>query len=399
MKRIYDVLIREHLTQNRQIAMVTGPRQVGKTTSAREGAGEHQYYTWDRQSDRRLISRGADAVAEDAGLSRLSAVARHVVFDEIHKYRPWHSFLKGFFDAYGDRVRTVVTGSARPGFFRRSGDSLMGRYFLYRMHPVSVGELLRTSVGSSVIAEPAPIDDESFKALLRFGGYPEPFLRADTRFYNRWRRLRSELLFREDLRDLTRIQEAGQVEVLGDLLASRAGRLLNYSSLAGDTNIAVDTARRWVAVLEALYYVYTIRPWYRNVPKSLRKQPKLYLWDWSIVADEGARHENFIASHLLKAVHWWTDIGLGQYDLYYLRDKQKREVDFLVVRDGKPWFLAEVKSSGRRPLSPTLPHFQRQVGAQHAFQVAMDLDYEDADCFTRTDPTIVPARTFLSQLV
>ena len=385
--------------QNRQIAMVTGPRQVGKTTSTREGAGEHRYYTWDQQSDRRLITRGAKAVAEDASLSVLSKPSLHVVFDEIHKYRLWRSFLKGCFDVYANRARIVVTGSASLGFFRRGGDSLMGRYFLYRMHPVSVGELLRASVGTSVIAEPAQIDDESYAALLRFGGYPEPFLRGETRFYNRWRRLRSELLFREDLRDLTRIQEAGQVEVLGELLASQGGQLLSYSSLARDANVAVDTARRWVAALEALFYIYTIRPWYRNVPKSLRKQPKVYLWDWSIVTDEGVRHENLVASHLLKAVHWWTDIGLGQYELYYLRDKQKREVDFLVVRDGNPWFLVEVKSSGRRPLSPSLAHFQLQVGAQHAFQVAIDLDYVDADCFARTEPTIVPACTFLSQLV
>ena len=399
MDRIYDTLIREHLGQNRQIALVSGPRQVGKTTSSRAGAGDHTYYSWDRQSDRILITRGPDSVAEDIGLGAVRSSLLHVVFDEIHKYRSWRSFLKGFFDVYSDRTRCVVTGSARLGYFRRGGDSLMGRYFLYRMHPVSVGELAHQTIADKPVHPPLRIDSASFSDLLQFGGYPEPFLRAETRFYNRWRRLRTELLFREDLRDLTRIQEAGQVEVLGQLLADRAGQLVNYSNLAADVNVAVDTVQRWAAELEALYFCFTVRPWHRNVPKSLRKQPKVYLWDWSIVAAEGARRENLIASQLLKAVHWWTDNGLGDFDLHYMRDKAKREVDFLVTRDGAPWFLAEVKSTAGRSLSPALGYFQQQIGAAHAFQIAVDAEYVDVDCFTQTRPTEVPALTLLSQLV
>lgn len=399
MDRIYDALIREHLEQNRQIAMISGPRQVGKTTSSRTGSGDHVYYSWDRQSDRALITRGADAVAEDLGLGVLGSTLRRVVFDEIHKYRSWRSFLKGYFDVYADRARTVVTGSARLSHFRRGGDSLMGRYFLYRMHPLSVGELARQKLATELVRPPMPVTAGALADLLQFGGYPEPFLRADTRFYNRWRRTRTELLFREDLRDLTRIQEAGQVEVLGRLLADRAGRLINYSDLAADANIAVDTARRWTSALEALYFCFTLRPWHKNVPKSLRKQPKIYLWDWSMVVADGARRENLVAAHLLKAVDWWTDIGLGDFSLYYLRDKAKREVDFLVTRDGRPWFLAEVKSTAGGGISPALRYFHEQIGTTKAFQIAMDAEYVDADCFAETLPIEVPALTFLSQLI
>jgi uncharacterized protein len=397
--RIYESLIREHLDRERQMALITGPRQVGKTTSSRAGAADHAYYSWDRQSDRVLITRGPDAVAGDLDLDRLAALPRHVVFDELHKYRAWRAFLKGFFDVYGERTRTVVTGSARLGFFRRGGDSLMGRYFLYRMHPLSVGELLRQEISPDVVRSPMKLDDTSYEDLRRFGGYPEPLTRADTRFYNRWRRLRSEVLFREDLRDLTRIQEAGQVEVLGQLLADRAGGLINYSNLALQVNASVDSVRRWTAALEALYYCFAIRPWDRNIPKSLRKQPKIYLWDWSQIAETGARNENFIAAHLLKAVHWWTDIGLGTYDLYYLRDKAKREVDFLITADGSPWMLVEVQSSLDRDLSPSLGYFQQLTGAPHAFQVAISADYVDIDCFSADRPVKVPALTLLSQLV
>jgi len=399
VERLYENLLREHLAEHRQMAMLSGPRQVGKTTTARESAGDHRYYTWNRQSDRMIITAGPDSVAADMGFDTLSERHRHVVFDELHKYRRWRDFLKGFFDVYSEQARIVVTGNARPGFFRRGGDSLMGRYFLYRMHPLSVGELNRTEIGEHTIGAPVRGQPELIPLLLRFGGFPEPLLKSSTRFYNRWRRLRNELLFREDLRDLTQIQEVGQVEVLAELLAANAGQLASYSSLASNVQVAVDTIRRWIAALEALFYCFSVRPWFKSVPKSLRKQPKIYLWDWSLLDNEAARRENFVASHLLKAVHWWTDLGLGTFGLHYLRDKAKREVDFLVVRDGKPWFLVEVKSTDRGSVSPALSYYLEQTGAEHAFQIAFDLDYVDRDCFEARGPLIVPASTLLSQLV
>ncbi|MEI7901618.1 MAG: AAA family ATPase [bacterium] len=399
MKRLYDGMLRMHLEEDRQMLMLTGPRQVGKTTTARQAAGDHRYMTWDRQSDRMEITKGADAVAQLLDLATVTAAHPTVIFDEIHKYAKWKTFLKGFFDVYGGQTRTIVTGSARLGFFRRGGDSLMGRYFLYRMHPLSVAELARPDVPATEIRPPIETSAESLAQLLAMGGFPEPFTRNSARFYNRWRRLRAEQLFREDLRDLTRTHEVGQVEVLAELLARQVGQLANYSSLAADANIAVDTVRRWIATLESLFYCYRVRPWFRNVPKSLRKQPKVFLWDWNLVADEGARRENLVASHLLKAVHGWTDLGLGDYDLFYLRDKAKREVDFLVTRAGKPWFLVEVKSAGKRDLNPNLEYFQRMTGAQHAFQVAFDLPFVAVDLFSRTTPVRVPALTFLSQLL
>jgi len=315
MKRVYESLLREHLTQNRQMAFMTGPRQVGKTTCAQMCAESPAYLNWDNQSDRLLITRGPDAVAEELELNSLTAESRYVIFDEVHKYSKWKDFLKGFFDTHGEDCRIIVTGSAHMAVRRRGGDSLMGRYFLYRMHPLSVAELASQDLLEAEVRQPRKVDAAAVEQLLQFGGFPEPYLKGTARFYNRWKRLRLEQLFREDLRDLTQIQEAGQIEVLAQLLTARAGQPLNYSSLAADANVAVDTIRRWIAVLESFYYCFTLRPWFRNVPKSLRKQPRVYLWDWSLLADPGARHENFVASHLLKAVHWWTDIGLGDYGL------------------------------------------------------------------------------------
>jgi hypothetical protein len=399
MKRIYEAAIQENLRENRQMAMIIGPRQVGKTTSARTCAAEHRYYTWDRQTDRALITRGADAVAGDLGLDSLRSGPATVVFDEIHKYRKWKTFLKGFFDVHGEATRILVTGSSRLGFLRRGGDSLMGRYFPYRMHPVSVAELSRAEPAAGPISLPVRPEPGTLDRLLAFGGFPEPLLRGETRFYSRWRRLRGEQLFREDLRDLALVHEVGQVQVLAELVAGRVGSQVNRTSLAEAVNVSVDTATRWISLLEGLYHCFAVRPWFANVPKSLRKQPKLYLWDWSLVADAGARRENLVASHLLKAVHFWTDTGLGDFELRYLRDKAGREVDFVVVRDGRPWFLVEVKSSAGRGVSPALGYFRERTGAAHAFQAAFDMDWIERDCFAEPGPIRVPITTLLSQLV
>lgn len=162
--------------------------------------------------------------------------------------------------------------------------------------------------------------------------------------------------------------------------------------------MSVDTVKRWVDLLTRLHFGFIVRPWFANVTKALRKEPKWFLRDWSGIADDGARAETLVACHLLKAVEAWTDLGLGDFDLRYLRDKLKREVDFLVVRDRRPWFLVEVKAADTA-LSQALAHFQRQTQAAHAFQAVLDLPFEPVDCFSVNRPAVVPARTILSQLL
>jgi predicted AAA+ superfamily ATPase len=267
------------------------------------------------------------------------------------------------------------------------------------MHPLSLAELLNTKLNKSEVRTPKKIDKESFQHLLNFGGFPEPYLKNSSQFFYRWRRLRSEQFFYEDMRDFSRIYEIGQVRVLADLLISCIGTTLNYSWLAKNVNVSVDTIRRWIKTLESLYFCFTVRPWFRNIPKSLRKQPKVYLWDWSSTSDKGSRSENFVASQLLKAVHFWTDIGFGDYELYYVRDKSKKEVDFLIVKNQKPWFLVEVRSSEKTGLNPNLEYYQNLLNAKHAFQVVLESDYVNHDCFAEKKPIQVPAATFLSQLV
>lgn len=398
-RRLYDSILAEHLARRRQMAFVTGPRQVGKTTTCRALASG--YLNWDDDDHRRLFLGGPMAVAGELGLLRLRERPLVAVFDELHKYRRWKWFLKGFFDTHGPAVRLLVTGSSRMDLYRRGGDSLMGRYLLFRMHPFTVGEAAWTGLPSArrIVREPRRVSAEDFDALWRHGGYPEPFLARDARFSRQWRSLKRQQLVRGDVRDLGRLQELGQMEALASILEERSGEQLVYANLATEVRVSVDTVRRWVDLLCGLHHGFLVRPWYRNVARSLRKEPKWFLRDWSAVEDPGRRAETFVGCHLLKAVEGWQDLGLGEFHLAYVRDKDRREVDFLVVRDRSPWILIEVKRS-EEALSPALAHFQERLGIPHAFQVVIESPYVDADCFRAgRGPMSVPARTFLSQLL
>ena len=395
-KRVYSAIIGDHLSKYRQMVFLSGPRQVGKTTLATEWATAT--VSWDKVKDRELILQGEDAVAERVGMGALSEDPCIIAFDEIHRYAKWKRFLKGFFDSFEKKCKVIATGSARMDVYKRGGDSMMGRYFPYRIHPFSVGELARPEVSyEKDVLPPVPLAETDWQALLKFGGFPEPLANRDDLFLRKWRRLRFEQLMREDIRDLTRTTELDILEQLARILAHRSGEQIVCAGLARELRVSEPTVRDWISILKSLYYGFEVRPWFRNVENSLRKTPKWYLRDWSGIDDEGKRGETMIACHLLKAVELWTDLGLGDYALYYLRTKQRQEVDFLVVRDGSPWFLVEAKT-GDTHISPVLGAMQKALNAPHAFQVVMDLPFVEADAFARTDPVVVPARTFLSQL-
>lgn len=401
MRRIYQDLILQHLSQLRQMVFLMGPRQVGKTTLSLDTAAQlakHMYFNWDNPVERLLFIEGPQAIAQQAGLDELSQQPPVIIFDEIHKYGKWKNFLKGFFDLYEKKTKIIVTGSARLNIYKKGGDSLMGRYFYYRIHPLSVAEITATHLIQEEIRPPAEIAESDWEALLEHGGFPEPFIQRSRAFSRRLRDLRKDQLFREDIRDATRIQELGQLELLAEILRKQAAESMDYQSLSKKVGVSIDTIRRWLEVLKSFYYCFSIQPWSKNIKRSLIKEPKLYLWDWSLVEEEGHRNENLVAGHLLKAVHFWNDRGFGEYGLYYLRTKDKIEIDFLVTKNKKPWFLVEVKTKAKG-ISSALYHFQKETEASNAFQIAFDLPFINKNCFEEKGPILVPAKTFLSQLV
>lgn len=402
MKRLYDSLLQQDLKSDSPMLLISGPRQVGKTTiskNAEKSCSQLAYLNWDNEDDRQIILQGPKAIAELTQLHTLRDKKPGIVFDEIHKRPDWKNFLKGFFDTYGQQAHIIVTGSSRLDVYKKGGDSLMGRYFHFRMHPLSVAECVRTTLPKTEISKPKKINDIDFDVLFQFGGFPQPYIKRNKAFSTRWQNLRSQQLLREDIRDVNVIHDLNQLQTLMLLLKNQAAQQITYSNLAKSTRVSVDTITRWIDVLETFYYCFRIRPWTKNISRSLLKEPKVFLYDWSQVSDPGAKAENFVASHLLKAVQFWTDCGLGQYDLHYIRTREKKEVDFVVSKNNEAWFLVEVKLSNHNKISPHLSEFQAQSGATHAFQVILDMPYVNKDCFKINSPVIVPAKTFLSQLM
>ena len=400
MKRIYETLIAEHFSANRQMVFLSGARQVGKTTTALTVLPAARYFNYDNVDDASMIISGANRIAEALNVSTPAREQREVIFDEIHKYPRWKNFMKGFFDTHGSGRSIIVTGSARLAVYRRGGDSLMGRYFPFTIHPISAREATGAAINlNNIFQEPAHISMSVIETLMAFGGFPEPFLKANRRFYNNWQLTRREQIFREDLRDLSRVHDVRQIQVLSELLIGRVGSQTVLASLANELRVKDDTVKMWITLLESLYVCFQIQPWSKNVANSLRKQAKIYFWDWSIVSDMGARRENLVASHLLKAVHWWNACGLGNFGLYYLRDKQKREVDFLVACDNKPFMMVEVKSSSHNRISPSIEYFQKMLEAPHAFQLVFDMPTSNINPTELYKPVIIAATDLFKVLV
>jgi predicted AAA+ superfamily ATPase len=374
MQRIIEnYLFDPELTAGKMI-FLTGPRQVGKTTFAlnwldRTTGSRATYFNWD---DPAVMSQYRKNPLFFRNIIDEAYNGKPVpaVFDEIHKQKGWKNLLKGVYDTGKERMTLLVTGSARLGLYRKSGDSLVGRYFLFQMLPAGLPEL--ADEFSFVLGDDRSIADgrlllergrkvkidryaDAFERLLRFGGFPEPLLRASPRFLNRWQQNYRTLLTREDVRDMSRIADIRGLEHLVTLLPSKVGSLLSVNSLSEDLNYNHRTIANWIEMLKEIYLVFTIRPWQRNVIRAIKKEPKLYFYDWSVLDDPGARFENMTAVTLLRMAARFTEMGLGRFEVAYIRDKEKREVDFVLVKDNAPMALFEAKTgdavdmgSGRR---------------------------------------------------
>ncbi len=338
----------------KKMVFIGGPRQVGKTTLALEylspsSSKNPQYLNWDRASDQRLI------LDDELPLS-----GSILVLDEIHKYKLWRNLTKGLFDKYHEDLKIIVTGSARLDHFRKGGDSLLGRYRYFRLHPFSINEL--------------KLEKSAVEDLLNYGGFPEPFLSKNRSEHKLWLRERVFRLVNDDVRDLSTIKDISQISMLIRLLPSRVGSLLSLKSLAEDISVSQPSVDRWLLTLEQMYYCYRIAPYGSPKVRATKKLQKLYLWDWSEVegiggsSPLGARFENFVAGHLLKYCHYLEDTKGEDMELRYLRDADGREIDFVVLKNRKPIFAVECKS-GDRGISPHIKYFQERTSIPEFYQV------------------------------
>ena len=288
LTRIYEPIIKKHLAQYRQMAFLSGPRQAGKTTLSKLCIMQnqlHQYLNWDNISDRELILSGSKQIFNEFKPDELKSESELplIIFDEIHKYKDWKTLLKGYFDSLDGQCKIIVTGSAKLNVFRRGGDSMMGRYFLYRIHPLSVAELLGRDDFSQAITQPQKFSRKLWQQLLNFGGFPEPYFNHDKSFYQRWSQLKQEQLLKEDLREISKVHDIARVELLAHMIVDQISSRMIYTDLAKRTRVSEPTVRQWLSILKDLYYCFSITPWHKHVSRSLVKDPKTYLWDWSVI--------------------------------------------------------------------------------------------------------------------
>lgn len=358
MKRYLSSTILSDL--GKKMVLLTGPRQVGKTTLAKELMASYrhpQYLNWDVADDRRIL----------LGQS-WSPRADMLVFDEIHKMPNWKSYLKGVFDGRTEGQAILVTGSARMETFRQSGESLAGRYYQTRLHPFSVREWVE-------LTDAKP--DDALDRLIERGGLPEPFLAEDQAQAERWRQQYFTDLVREDVLEFSRIQEIRAMRLLVELLRERVGSPLSIAALARDIQVAPNTVAKYLDILEALYVIFLVRPFHHNVARAILKEPKVYFFDTGYVrGDDGVKWENACATMLLKHVNFEQDTLGRQSSLAYLRTKEGAEVDFVLCDEGMPTHLIECKHADNRP-APALIKFAGLFTEAKSIQLVRELRQEE----------------------
>lgn len=389
LKRYLNDCVLEDIKE--KMVFIGGPRQVGKTTLAKYIANKYfpkqsQYLNWDNRQDRRNILD-----------SQFKGESNLIIFDEIHKYRKWKNYIKGEWDKNDFKV--IVTGSSKLDVFRKGGDSLLGRYFYYRLHPLSVAELInKKNFFKPFSALSFDKRDKGvgavFNRLLSFGGFPEMYIKKQVKNLRRWHNNRINRLVKEDIRDIENIRDLSSLEILVQLLPEKVGSLLSINSLTEDLQVTHKTLSSWMDILERFYYHFRIYPYQSTVIRSLRKEPKMYLWDWSELENENSKLENIVASALLKFCHFIYDTQGHKIELKYLRDRDQREVDFIVTVNKKPWFCVEVKKSTTQ-ISKSLHYFRKALKIPFSYQV---VDKSNVD-FKKDGVRVLSADTFMTGLV
>lgn len=351
-KRYLEPYLRKFL--NEKMVFLGGPRQVGKTTLALKILGETAneghpaYLNWDNPLVPARLKKG-----------ELPPDQRCVILDEIHKYSKWRNLVKGLYDTNKSRLQFIVTGSARLDYYRRGGDSLQGRYYFLRLHPFSLREYKKRPT------------EQDLRHLLTFGGFPEPLLRGESDHHRLWQRQRLSRVIRDDLRDLEQVKDISLLEHLVELLPSRVGSPFSIKSLREDLEVDHKTAERWLKILENLYVCFRIPPYGTSRIRAVKKEQKLYLWDWSEIPEMGIRFENLVAGQLLKYCHFLEDTQGYRMELRYIRDTDKREVDFVVLKEKKPLFAVECKS-GDKAISPAIRYFSERLPIPIFYQVHLE---------------------------
>lgn len=355
MERYLAKYIREDLDS--KIILLTGPRQTGKTTLSKMLKEDFDYFNYDNAADRLGLT--------EKSWDRSKPL---IIFDELHKFKDWKSWLKGIYDTEGIPPSILVTGSAKLDTYKKVGDSLAGRFFQFRMHPLDLKEIY-------TFLKPDDLEAELDKLLI-VGGFPEPFLNGTSRFYNRWKKSHLDIILKQDLIDLENVQQITQIETLIQLLKHRVGSPISYSSLSQDLQCSDKTVKRWLTILENMYVLFSVPPFHKNIARAIQKAPKFYFYDTGqVLGDPGVKLENAVACAIQKELHFREDCLGEEGKLYYMKDKDGREIDFCITANNAPSLLVEVKWKDGS-LSPNFETFGKFFPSIKMIQISKILDRE-----------------------
>jgi len=340
------------LSAHKQMVFIAGPRQAGKTTFTQilaEDFNNSLYFNWDILDEKRKLIENPFFYEE---VHRKDNSMPLIIFDELHKYLNWKNFLKSVYDRDKGNYKFIVSGSGRLDMYQKGGDSLAGRYFIFYLWPFTLAELagnnlpFKQFMSNPIEIHSCPNETQpAWNRLSRFSGFPDPYLGKTDQFYRIWSNTYRKQLLREDVRDLILLRNIENMEMLFSLLPSKIGSPLSMASLARDINVSFDSIRNWIEIFENFFMVFRIPPWSQKISRAITKEKKLYLFDYAGIESQAAKFENMVALELLRAISNWNDLGLGNFSLHYLRNREKEEVDFLLSNNHKPLLLIEAKLS------------------------------------------------------
>ena len=358
----------QELSASKEMIFLSGPRQSGKTTLAEKMIGSIfknvSYFNYDFIDSKRILRKDPYFFEK---IDRKDASLPLVIFDEIHKHDKWKNYLKGVYDKFYGQYCFLVSGSGRLDTFQKRGDSLAGRYFMFHLYPLTISEL-----GNSYLSPDDFLNDPIvvpiFKKALwdlwntidAFSGFPEPFLQEKKPFFNRWYKTYSRQLLYEDIRDMSGIRKIDSLVSLFSILPSKIGNPVSINNLAMDIGTSFKTISDWLTVFDRFFLSFSLSPWTSKIARAIKKEKKIYLMNPAIIENRGVRMENIVAIELSRAVQLWSDMGFGNFNIHYIRNKEKEEVDFLISENNKPKLLIETKLNDTNPSKP-LVKFQRQL--------------------------------------
>lgn len=369
VKRTIYLDLWKELSKEKSMIFLSGARQVGKTTLATQISEDFKnkvYFNWDIVEQRKKLILEPTFFEK---VDRIDSSTPLVIFDEIHKYKRWKNYLKGIYDEYHQDYRFLVLGSGRLDIYQRGSDSLAGRYLQFHLFPFTLAELsskrrkfvefLKNPLENFDLNKSNTTKD-IWQTLFEFSGFPEPFLKAKKSFYLKWSSAYSSQIVREDIRSLSDIKHIDLMEALFSLLPLRVGNPLSLNNLSIDLQVSYGSIKDWLRLYEICYLIFRIKPWTKKISRAILREQKLYLLNYPEIKDHAFRFENMVAVELLRAIYNWNESGLGKFSINYIRNKDKEEVDFVIVKDNLPFLLVETKLSEEN-VSKSLLNFQRRL--------------------------------------